>query len=164
MYTVNQQIVDTFSAYKEDPGYTAITGLTFTKLLAINGVTANPSVVSVVEDSTTGGVYYLTYTPALTGSHHIDLFNTAAVFVADYYVTSGAGDVWNYSISGSAVTPGSMGQALSATWQIQTGKWEMIGNQLNLWDKDGVNILQKFNLFDINGNPSLTGVVKRVPT
>jgi hypothetical protein len=163
MYTVNRKIIDTFLGYKEDPGFTPITGLTFTKLLAINGATADPVVVSVTEDTVTSGVYYLTYTPTLTGSHHINLYNSAAVFEADYYVTSGAGEVWNYSISGAAVTDGSMGQALSATWQVQTGKWEMIGNQLNLWDKDGINILRKFQLFDINGNPSLTGVVKRVP-
>jgi len=149
-------------------------------------------VITVTEDVTTGGVYYLTYTPTVTGSHHINLFNTSAVFEADYYVTSGVNEVWTnsgtsvltgitvtgvtanvnyltisenvwgYSISGSAVSAGSMGEALSAIHQIQTGKWEMISNQLLLYDKDG-SVLQRFNLFDIANNPSLTGVVKRIP-
>lgn len=190
MYTINRQIIDTFTAF--DSNNNSLTGLTFAKLLSINGLSANPSAVVVVEDAnpSSGGIYYLTYTPTLTGSHYVNLVNPAAIFDANYYVTSGfdevwtnsgtgvlnsisitastnnlliAESVWGYSISGSAVTAGSMGQALSATWQVQTGKWEMVANQLNLYDKDGVTILRQFNLFDTSNNPSLTGVVKRVP-
>ena len=164
MYFVNTQIIDTFRAFVEDPDFTSITGLVFSKFLWIDGVSSNASVINVTEDPATGGVYYLTYTPTANGSHHINLYTKTAVFDADYYVTSGIPDsVWSYSISGSAVTAGSMGQALSSTWQVQTGKWEMISNQLNLYDKDGVTILRTFNLFDTSNNPSLTGVVKRVP-
>lgn len=167
MYTVNQQIKDTFRAFSSNNGFATIPNLAFSKFLWINGSSANAALVSVSEDSVTGGVYYLNYTPTVTGTHYINLFSSTAIFDANYYVLSGVAEVaqsvWGYSISGSAVTAGSMGQALSSSWQIQTGKWEMVSNQLKLYDKDGITILQTFNLFDLANAPSLTGVVKRVP-
>jgi hypothetical protein len=188
MYTVNIQIKDTFRAFNPVSPFSVLSGLTFSKSLWINNTSANSSAITITEDTVTGGVYYFTYTPSVTGSHYINLFSSTAIFDANYYVTSGFNEVWTnsetavltsvtvstntlaiaqavwgYSISGSSVTSGSMGQALSATWQIQTGKWEMISNQLNLYDKDGTTLLRVFNLFDTGGNPSLTGVVKRTP-
>ena len=71
--------------------------------------------------------------------------------------------VWGFATSGVSVSAGTMGEALSATHQIQIGKWEMIGDQLKLYDKDGTTVLRTFDLFDLANNPSLTGVVKRVP-
>jgi len=74
-----------------------------------------------------------------------------------------ANAVWGFPTSGTSVSSGSFGEALSATHQVQTGRWRMFNNQLVIYDADGVTTLQAFDLFDSSGNPSLSAVVHRVP-
>lgn len=52
--------------------------------------------------------------------------------------------------------------------QIGTGRWKVFNsgpdaNRLVLYAADGVTVLQKFNLFDQNGNPATLSVFERMP-
>lgn len=52
--------------------------------------------------------------------------------------------------------------------QIGVGSWEIKttgvnANQMLFYDTDGVTILYKFNLTDVSGTPTTTGVFKRTP-
>lgn len=46
--------------------------------------------------------------------------------------------------------------------EVESGKWEIINNQMIFYSPAGVEIL-RFNLFGPTGNPSMTDVYKRVP-
>jgi len=71
--------------------------------------------------------------------------------------------VWGTPISGSSVSAGTMGEALSASHQVLIGRWAMSGNKLFLYHDDGTTVLREFNLYDQLDQPSLTGVVRRDP-
>lgn len=158
---VNEQITDTFIAY--DGNWNRISGLTYQTFVWVNGASSNTA-VAITEDTVTAGAYYLRFTPTVSGEWLVHMFNLSASFDAYYFVDAGAGaEVWSYPITGSVIKAGTMGQSLSAIYQIQTGRWRMINNQLILYDADGVSPIQTFNLYDVGGNPSLTGVVHRVP-
>jgi hypothetical protein len=162
---VNEQITDTFIAY--DGNWNRITGLNYQKFVWVNGISSN-TIVNITEDTITGGAYYLQFTPITAGEWYVHLFNLSASFDAYYFVDNGntnniAAAVWGFPTSGLSISAGSMGEALSATYQVQTGRWRMFNNQLVLYDADGITTLQAFNLFDTGGNPSLTGVVQRIP-
>jgi hypothetical protein len=53
----------------------------------------------------------------------------------------------------------SIGSAINTTFTFATGNWKMEDNQLKIYQ--GSNLLFVFNLFDKNGNPSLTGIRQR---
>lgn len=41
------------------------------------------------------------------------------------------------------------------------GKWEIVANQMIFYKADNITELMRYNLFDANGNPSMTDVMKR---
>ncbi len=45
--------------------------------------------------------------------------------------------------------------------QIETGKWEILNNQMIFYKDDNVTEIMRFDLFDKNGNPSEVDVFKR---
>ena len=47
--------------------------------------------------------------------------------------------------------------------KIQTGKWKIENNQMIFYDTDETTELFVFDLFDLNGNPTNTNVMERVP-
>ena len=44
---------------------------------------------------------------------------------------------------------------------IEGGKWEIDGTQMIFYKEDNTTEIARYNLFDINGNPSATDVYKR---
>lgn len=46
---------------------------------------------------------------------------------------------------------------------IETGKWEIVSDQLKVYGNDGVTLLQTFNLFDSNGVPTSVLPARREP-
>jgi hypothetical protein len=46
--------------------------------------------------------------------------------------------------------------------EIETGKWEMVSNQLIIYASDNTTEIARFNLFDLADDPTMTAVVKRV--
>lgn len=46
---------------------------------------------------------------------------------------------------------------------VETGKWEIVNNQMIFYEEDDETELLRFNLFDADGNPTSTSAMKRVP-
>jgi Ni2+-binding GTPase involved in maturation of urease and hydrogenase len=46
--------------------------------------------------------------------------------------------------------------------EIETGKWELVENQLILYKSDNTTEIVRFDLFDQNNDPSMANVFKRV--
>ena len=42
--------------------------------------------------------------------------------------------------------------------KVSTNKWQMIGNQVKIFDDDGTTVIKTFNLYDSLGNPTMTNV------
>ncbi len=71
---------------------------------------------------------------------------------------------WETSASSYKNLTNTMGKYIYHLFKSEFGKWEMTNNQLVLYDDADPNlVISRFNLYDINGNPSLTGVVKKEP-
>jgi hypothetical protein len=51
---------------------------------------------------------------------------------------------------------------MSTLINIETGKWEIVNNQMIFYDTSGA-VLMTFDLFDENGNPTMRHVFSRVP-
>lgn len=45
----------------------------------------------------------------------------------------------------------------------ESGKWEILDNQMVFYEGDGTTVIQKFNLFDEHGNPTVNSPFSRVP-
>lgn len=55
------------------------------------------------------------------------------------------------------------GSQVSSLFQIETGKWEVVSNQLKIYESDGLTLIKTFNLFDATGNPTSTIPARREP-
>ena len=53
--------------------------------------------------------------------------------------------------------------SLQKLLQIELGKWEITGNQLILFEEDGVTEIHRFNLFDAAGDPTSSAPSRREP-
>ena len=45
--------------------------------------------------------------------------------------------------------------------QIESGKWQLVGNQLIFYKDDNITEICRFNTFDVNGTPSMEDIMKR---
>jgi hypothetical protein len=113
----------------------------------VNGLTSNVPVV--IQETTVTGVYSITFTPSSTGVWFVEMTSSSAVMNAEYFVVSN--DISDFVA------------LLTDIYDSNFGKWEMTNNQLKMYRTGDNSVLQTFNLFDINGNPSLTGVTRRIP-
>jgi len=53
---------------------------------------------------------------------------------------------------------------VDSLFEIETGKWEVTtGNQLKIYESDGLTLVKTFNLFDINGVATNTNPARREP-
>jgi len=48
--------------------------------------------------------------------------------------------------------------------KIETGRWQIVNNQMIMYDDDDTTPLFVFNLFDLQGDPTMDLVFERVPT
>lgn len=163
---VGQQIIDTFSIYNQS--LNRVSGGTFSGIsLWTNGVTSNQA-VSILESPISSGYYKVSFTPSTTGQWYVNFIGSTGTFEGVYDVTdtvdsSIVGSIWSTPLTAYPVS-GTFGGAINEIFKITRGKWEMVApNSLILYDEDGTSIVRRFNLFDLAGNSSLTGVVKRVP-
>lgn len=46
---------------------------------------------------------------------------------------------------------------------IEAGRWKILNNQMLFYGSDGVTPILTFNLFDADGNPTMTDLFERVP-
>lgn len=80
-----------------------------------------------------------------------------------------ASAVWNAQAA-DYVTSSSFGGRVNNLYsnfdiikKIETGRWKIVDNQMIFYNNDGVTPLLTFNLFDLNGIPTNTNVMERVP-
>lgn len=52
---------------------------------------------------------------------------------------------------------------LTTLLEIETGKWEVTGNQLHIYESDGLTLVKSFNLFDSSGLPTSSAPARREP-
>lgn len=52
---------------------------------------------------------------------------------------------------------------LTTLLEIETGKWEVIGNQLHIYESDGATLVKSFNLYDAAGLPTSSLPARREP-
>jgi hypothetical protein len=82
-----------------------------------------------------------------------------------------AGDPWLTTLPGAYI-PGTAGdiignqipdiQALTEfLFNIEGGKWKIVGNQMIFYEADNTTEVARFNLFDSAGNPAMTNVYER---
>lgn len=77
-----------------------------------------------------------------------------------------AAEVWSYNSRAlttagvSAITTPIIAE-IDVIKEIEWGKWEMVGNQLILYESDNATEIARFNLYDTAGDPTMTNVVKR---
>lgn len=145
---VNETINENFAAYNfatEPPD--RIAGLNFSYNIFANGLTSNVPVS--INETTVAGVYAISFVPTVTGVWFVEMTSSSAVMNAEYFVVSN--DISDF------VT------MLTDIYDSNFGKWDMQNNQLKMYRTGDGSIMQTFNLFDINGTPSLTGVTRRIP-
>jgi hypothetical protein len=142
---LNKQIYETFIVLDEYGN--KVPGLSLTSNTYINGLTSSVS-ASITEP--TSSVYVISLIPSLTGHWLVEIGDGSNYLVATYFVENEYDTDDIYPLA-------------KAMYNIDTGKWIMKDNKLTLYENNTTNILYQFNLFDINDNPSITGVCTRIP-
>lgn len=161
----NQQISETFVAYDENDA--TISGLTFSGSAYLNGaLQANP--VTITES--VPAIYKMEFTPTVTGSWFVNMESISGIYqgyydVYDNNIDTVSQSVWNEvltSFTGSFTSSatGQAGTILNQLHQGTFGTWELVSDQLIMYNFDG-SVLATFNTFDVNNNPSITGTVRR---
>lgn len=123
-----------------------VSGITFSISSYLNGNVYN---VPVNISETSPGVYNVNFVPPQTGNWLIEASSISGIIHANYIID-------NHDMDEAF-------PLIEDTYKIQTGKWIMQNNQLILYDGNSSTVLYRFNLYDSNGHPSLTGVTSRVP-
>ena len=124
---------------------------------------------SVAAARTTSGVYqtapgiYAAYVSFPDGFHGQILWDTGTAFPTASYATEQynveENDPKVASID-SMVT--SMSGTLSSVYDIQFGRWKIVGDQMIFYKDDNTTEVVRFDLFDDLGNPTMDAVFERV--
>lgn len=124
---------------------------------------------SVVSSRTTTGVYqtapgiyaaYISFPDSFRGQV---LWDTGTAFLTASYAT----EQYNYEennpkvdLTYNVVT--SMTGTLNSIYDIQYGRWRIVGDQMIFYKDDNATEVVRFNLFDDAGNPTMDAVFERV--
>lgn len=124
---------------------------------------------SVVSSRTTTGVYqtapgiyaaYISFPDSFKGQV---LWDTGTAFLTASYAT----EQYNYEennpkvdLTYNVVT--SMTGTLNSIYDIQYGRWRIVGDQMIFYKDDNATEVVRFNLFDDAGNPTMDAVFERV--
>jgi len=124
---------------------------------------------SVVSSRTTTGVYqtapgiyaaYVSFPDSFRGQV---LWDTGTAFLTASYAT----EQYNYEennpkvdLTYNVVT--SMTGTLNSIYDIQYGRWRIVGDQMIFYKDDNATEVVRFNLFDDAGNPTMDAVFERV--
>ena len=80
----------------------------------------------------------------------------------DYFLSPQNLSIFMWKTSTSAFDANTIGKKADDVFQMNFGKLIMIDNQLKLYNEFDT-LIKTFNLYDVNYNPSITGVVYREP-
>jgi hypothetical protein len=119
-----------------------VTGLTIAyeiRDVSDNGLVTSGTMTPV------GDLYVITYTFTEVGQYRIL-----------YYTPEG------YENGNEEVLVSSLATQISKIYEIETGRWKILNNQMIIYASDNITEIARFNLFDLEGNPSITDVVERV--
>jgi len=133
-----------FTVFFTDKG-SPKTGLT--PLITVRKVDGTVSVNAQAMTETGSGFYYYDWAGYDEDQDY--------VIVADGTATLTGNDRYAYSSNETA----GVGNIL----KISKNKWQIINNQLILYDDDGSTVLYTFNLVDSAGNASMQNIFKRTP-
>lgn len=127
------------------------------------------TVGSVVSPRTTAGVYqtapgiYAAYVPFPDNFRGQVLWDTGTVFLTASYAT----EQYNYEENNPKVDSiytqtTQMSGTLNSIYDIQFGRWRIVGDQMIFYKDDNSTEVARFNLFDDAGNPTMDAVFERV--
>lgn len=163
------RLLDSTGAPVTGIGYAAVTATAFPNAA---GSGSSISVTSGNWLELGGGGYALTYTPGTVGplvvlvvvsgaNDFFGVYDVQADLASD---ATTAAQSANTNASG-AVTAANAAQAAAVqTLDALIGGWTLDAtlNQLIIYSTDNITVIAKFNCFDVNGQPSVSNVVKRV--
>ena len=142
------------------PNATGSTGVGY-QLLDTSGAVSSPRTTSGVYQ-TAPGIYaaYITFPDNFRGQV---LWDTGTAFLTASYAT----EQYNYEennpkvdLTYSVVT--SMTGTLQSIYDIQYGRWRIVGDQMIFYKEDNATEVARFDLFDDTGNPTMDAVFERV--
>ena len=124
---------------------------------------------SVVIPRTTSGVYqtvpgiYAAYVSFPDNFRGQILWDTGTAFLTASYAT----EQYNYEENNPKVDSiynvvTSMTGTLNSIYDIQYGRWRIVGDQMIFYKDDNSTEVVRFNLFDDAGNPTMDAVFERV--
>lgn len=124
---------------------------------------------SVVSPRTTAGVYqtapgiYAAYVSFPDNFRGQVLWDTGTIFLTASYAT----EQYNYEENNPKVDSiynvvTSMTGTLNSIYDIQYGRWRIVGDQMIFYKDDNSTEVVRFNLFDDAGNPTMDAVFERV--
>jgi hypothetical protein len=109
-----------------------------------------------------------TYNIVNNGTYGNSALNSTLSTISGY-VNGGSGSAYalltngTYGLSALNTTLGTVSTAAVAARKVATNKWVVASNQLIIYDDNGSSALYTFNLYDANGTPTSTDIVRRVP-
>ena len=123
----------------------------------------------VVSSRTTSGVYqtapgiYAAYVSFPDNFRGQILWDTGTAFLTASYAT----EQYNYEENNPKVDLTynvftSMTGTLNSIYDIQYGRWRIVGDQMIFYKDDNATEVVRFNLFDDAGNPTMDAVFERV--
>lgn len=126
------------------------------------------TVGSVVSSRTTTGVYqtapgiYAAYVSFPDNFRGQILWDTGTIFVTASYAT----EQYNYEENNPKVDSvynvvTSMTGTLNSIYDIQYGRWRIVGDQMIFYKEDNSTEVARFDLFDDAGNPTMDAVFER---
>ena len=80
-------------------------------------------------------------------------------YIIEYTITDTLAEEY---LQYETLTVGYLEDEIQFLVDAEGGKWEIVSNQMIFYKSDGVTEIQRFNLYDSAGSPSMTEVFKRV--
>lgn len=118
------------------------------------------TVLSSEEMSATGAVWQLVWEPeSLPVGEYIVEYTFQD---SDGITTMVSEDITVRDIA-TQMTLSDVSNNLDIVKNIEMGRWKIIGNQMIFYGTDGVAPILTFNLYDADGNPTMTDLFERVP-
>jgi hypothetical protein len=71
-------------------------------------------------------------------------------------------DAMKLAPSAGAPAAGSIDEMLEEVWQVETGTWKIVADQMIFYERDGVTEIFRRNLLDVTDNPSTSDATQGV--
>lgn len=143
---IDTVVYDEFSVVDSDGNpVTGLTNTDFTKELYNPSGTEVSGTVTVTISELGGGLYRVSFTPNVVGEWALNIFNAT-------YFTGGQSS--NYQCVTGVVMD---------IYNIEYGRWKVIGDQMIFYKPDGVTEIATFDLKDLAGATTMQNVYERTP-